>query len=227
MDALQDIQHRDGSFVLKIAPGIHKNLNSYENWTQGAINRTIYFHYLNLCTDLTQSGRLGASLATNCHLTGQILEQLDGKGCLSRRMLNIETPYLNNLSLEDIFHIRSDYETSFSTYLQSLRNCALEMELAQDPKHIDLLQLRFQERITDEGLADVKNKLDNWCKKSAQKMIFTSVPAVLGFLTVPNFTTLALGAATLLPGVGDILNDKKIIKHHPSYFILKTTSPKK
>ena len=53
-------------------------------WTQGAINRTIYFHYLNLCTDLTQSGRLGASLATNCHLTGQILEQLDGKGCLSR-----------------------------------------------------------------------------------------------------------------------------------------------
>lgn len=60
-------------------------------------------------------------------------------------------PFLQELSLEEIFRIRTDYEPSVTAFRRSLRDCALEMEQASDHEKIRQLQLRFRERIADEG----------------------------------------------------------------------------
>lgn len=94
---------------MEITRGKPENRSSYNRWVQGATNRSIYFHYRGLLTDLSQSSQTGCSLVTRCPLQGKILQKLDASGRLSRRMLEVELPFLQNLSLEEIFRIWTDY----------------------------------------------------------------------------------------------------------------------
>lgn len=97
---------------------------------RGAINRSVYFHYRGLLTDINQPARAGVSLVTRCPVQGKILQKLDASGKLSRRMLKVNLPFLQDLSLQDIFHIRTDYEQSVIAFRRALHDCAVEMERA-------------------------------------------------------------------------------------------------
>lgn len=72
----------DGTLTVEITRGKPTSRRSYERWVQGATNRSIYFHYKNLLTDLGQAVRSGASLVTHCPMQGKILEKLTKQdGC--------------------------------------------------------------------------------------------------------------------------------------------------
>lgn len=157
--------------------------------------------------------RTGASLATRCPFQGKVLEKQGAPGGLSRRMLEIDLPFLPDLSPEALFRIRTDYEPSATAFLRALRDCALEMERAADPAEIRLLQLRFQERIADEGLEDLREKLRGWKRRSLQDVAFLSAPAVLGYIGAPAVTSLAT--------IGAWRNYQDVTRH-PSWFLLRT-----
>ncbi|ELQ6014857.1 hypothetical protein R2221_003931 [Cronobacter sakazakii] len=214
----------DGTFRARITRGKHESRKGYDRWVRGAINRSIYFHYHGLLTDISQSARTGASLVTRCPLQGKILQKLDASGRLSRRMLEIDLPFLQDLSLHDIFRIRTDYEPSVTAFRRSLRNCAVEMERASGPDEIRLLQQRFQERIADEGLDELHQKLSIWKRRSIQDTALLAVPAVLGYMGSPSLLNMAAGAVSLLQAALGAHRHHEDVTHHPSWFLLRTTA---
>ena len=215
--------NEDGTFKARITRGKHENRKGYDRWVRGATNRSIYFHYRGLLTDISQSVRAGASLVTRCPLQGKILQKLDASGKLSRRMLQVELPFLQDLSLQDIFCIRTDYEQSVTAFRRTLRDCAVEMERASGPEEIYLLQQRFHERIMDEGLDDLRQKLSTWKRRSIQDSVLLTVPAVLGYMSSPSLPNLAVGAVSLLQAALGTHRHHQDVKNHPSWFLLRTT----
>jgi len=213
----------DGRFRARITRGKHESRKGYDRWVRGAMNRSIYFHYHGLLTDISQSGRAGASLVTRCPLQGKILQKLDASGRLSRRMLEVELPFLQDLTLHDIFRIRTDYEPSITAFRRTLRDCAVEMERASGPAEIILLQQRFRERIADEGLDDLHQKLATWKRRSIQDTTLLTVPAVLGYMGSPSLFNLAAGAVSLLQAALGAHRHHQDVIHHPSWFLLRTT----
>ena len=219
--------NNDGTPTVEITRGKPESRSKYEKWVQGASNRSIFFHYTNLLTDLNQAARCHASLATRCPLQGKILQRIDDSNRLSRRMIEVETPFLEGLSLQDIFRIRTEYEPSFTAYLRSLRDCALEIERATNPGEIRMLQTRFRERIADEGLEEVRRNVGVWKRRSPLDTALLAVPAIIGFIGAPEFAALAIGAATLLQAALGVFRGKDEIIHHPSYFLIGSSSRKR
>ncbi len=219
-------ENEDGTLTVEITRGKPENRNSYNRWVQGVTNRSIYFHYRSLLTDLSQSVQTGASLVTRCPLQGKILAKLDAPGRLSRRMLEVDIPFLHNLSLEDIFRIRTDYEPSVTAFRRSLRDAALDMEQASGAEAIRLLQQRFRERIADEGLEDLRQKLSAWKRQSLQDTALLALPAVLGFMGAPSVAALATGAASLLQAALGACRSHSEITRHPSWFLFRTSDSK-
>jgi len=215
-------KNEDGSLTVEITRGKLRNRSHYEHWVRGAVNRSLYFHYTGLLTDLSQADQSGASLATRCPFQGKVLEKLGAPGGLSRRMLEIELPFLPALSTDDLFRIRTDYEPSATAFRRALRECALEMERAANPNEIRLLQTRFQERIADEGLEDLQEKLRGWKRRSLQDVALLAAPAVLGYLGAPAITSLAAGALTVLQATVGAYRNYQDVTRHPSWFLLRT-----
>lgn len=215
-------ENEDGSLTVEITRGKLRNRRHYEHWVRGAVNRSLYFHYTGLLTDLSQAHNLGASMATRCLFKGKVLEKLGAPGGLSRRMLEIDLPFLPDLSPEALFRIRTDYEPSATAFRRALRDCALEMERAADPAEIRLLQLRFQERIADEGLEDLREKLRGWKRRSLQDVALLSAPAVLGYIGAPAVTSLAAGAVSILQATIGAWRNYQDVTRHPSWFLLRT-----
>lgn len=215
-------KNTDGSITVEITRGKPQNRRHYEHWVQGATNRSLYFHYTGLLTDLSQADRLEASLATRCPFQGKVLEKLGAPGGLSRRMLEIELPFLPDLSPEELFRIRTDYEPSATAFRRALRDCALEMERAANPNEIHLLQLRFQERIADEGLEDLREKLSDWKRRSLQDVALLVAPAVIGYIGAPVITSLAAGAFNVLQATVGAYRNYQEVTRHPSWFLLRT-----
>lgn len=214
--------NEDGSITVEITRGRFRNRRHYEHWVQGAVNRSLYYHYTGLLTDLSQADQSGASLATRCPFQGKVLEKLGAPGGLSRRMLEIELPFLPALSTDELFRIRTDYEPSATAFRRALRDCALEMERAANPNEIRLLQTRFQERIADEGLEDLQEKLRGWKRRSLQDVALLAAPAVLGYLGAPAITSLAAGALTVLQATVGAYRNYQDVTRHPSWFLLRT-----
>lgn len=215
-------KNEDGSLTVEITRGKLRNRRHYEHWVRGAVNRSLYFHYTGLLTDLSQADQSGASLATRCPFQGKVLEKLGAPGGLSRRMLEIELPFLPALSPDDLFRIRTDYEPSATAFRRALRECALEMERAANPNEIRLLQTRFQERIADEGLEDLQEKLRGWKRRSLQDVVLLAAPAVLGYFGAPAITSLAAGALTVLQATVGAYRNYQDVTRHPSWFLLRT-----
>ncbi|VVK73438.1 Uncharacterised protein [Klebsiella pneumoniae] len=214
-------KNADGSTTVEIYRGKLRNRSHYDHWVQGAVNRSLYFHYTGLLTDLSQANLSGASLATLCPFQGKVLEKLGAPGSISRRMLEIDLPFLPNLSPEMLFRIRTDYASSATAFRRALRDCALEMEQAADPREIRLLQQRFQERIADEGLEDLREKLRGWKRRSLQDVALLSVPAVLGYIGAPAVTSLAAGAVSILQATIGVWRNYQDVTRHPSWFLFR------
>jgi len=178
---MQPVQiNEDGTFTARITRSEHESRKGYERWVNGAKNRSMYFHYCGLLTDISQSTRAGASFVTRCTFQSKILQKLDEPERLTRQMLEIDLPFLQDLSLQDIFRIRTDYEPSVTAFRRSLRDCAVEMERASGPDEIRLLQQHFRERISDDGLEDLRQKLSAWKRQSMQDTALLALPSVLG-----------------------------------------------
>lgn len=215
-------KNTDGSITVEITRGKPQNRRHYDHWVQGATNRSLYFHYTSLLTDLSQADRSEASLATRCPFQGKVLEKLGAPGGISRRMLEIELPFLPDLSPGELFRIRTDYEPSATAFRRALRDCALEMERAANPNEIRLLQLRFQERIADEGLEDLREKLRGWKRRSLQDVALLAAPAVIGYIGAPVITSLAAGAFNVLQATVGAYRNYQEVTRHPSWFLLRT-----
>ena len=210
----------DGSISRDVVMGKHSGKKSYERWIQGAKNRTVLFHYKKLVDDLNQAHSAGASLGAYCPFQGDVLRKLDQKNEVQRVALSVDMPFLEGLTPCELFTIRTDYEASFNAFRTVLRDAAFDMEAESDPCRRELINQRFRERVWDEGLTDIEQKIKAYKRKSKKELMLNSVPSVIGFIAAPNPVTLTIGAFTLLKNLYNINSHPADLQTHPSYFLL-------
>lgn len=74
-------------------------------------------------------------------------------------MLEVDLPFLQDLSRHDIFRICTDNEPGIIAFRYTLRDSTIEMERTSGPAEIILLQQRFRDRIAAEGQDALHQKL--------------------------------------------------------------------
>lgn len=220
------IDNDDGTMSMEIVMGKHSGKKSYERWVQGAKNRTVLFHYKNLITDLNQAHSCRASLGAYCPFHGEILRKLDQRNEVQRVKLSIDVPFLEGLTPSELYKIRTDYESSFNAFRSVLREAAYDIEAESDPYKRQLINQHFVERIWDEGLTDIEQKIQTYKRKSNKELFLNIAPSLIGFIGAPNPVSLATGAFTILKEVFSITSHSSEIKSHPSYFLLMTSKGK-
>lgn len=222
LNNIQDpVETGDRLINMKLTMGQHADKAAYERWVQDAKNRTVLFHYSHLLTDLGQAVAMKASLGTYCPFQGQILQKLDKPNEAQRRTLTIQMPFLDGLTPTELFRIRTEFGASFNAFRTVLRDTAFEMEKEANPEIRDLINRRFIERMWDEGLTDVEEKLRTHKKKSVKDVAFQSVPSVLGMIVAPGISSFTTGTLALLQNVFGLSQDSREVKSHPSYFLMK------
>ncbi|EEC3415186.1 hypothetical protein G5F33_002731 [Salmonella enterica] len=221
------IDNGDGTMSMDVVMGKHSGKKSYDRWVQGAKNRTTLFHYKNLISDLSQAHSNRASLGAYCPFHGEILRKLDQKNEVQRVKLSIEVPFLEGLTPNELYKIRTDYESSFNAFRSVLREAAYGIEAESDPYKRQLINRHFVERVWDEGLADIEQKIQAYKRKSKKELFLNIAPSLLGFIGAPNSVSLTTGAFTILKEIFNITSHSSEIKNHPSYFLLMTSKSKK
>ncbi|MGC1086451.1 hypothetical protein [Pantoea agglomerans] len=216
----------DNTLTMDIIMGTHSGKRSYERWVQGAKNRTVLFHYRNLLADLEQAHLGGASLGTYCPFQGEVLRKLDQKNEVHRTRLSVDVPFLEGVAPEELFRIRTEFELSFNAFRSVLRDTAYDLEAETDPYRRQLINQRFTERVWDEGLSDIEQKIQAYKRKSKKELLVNITPSVIGIIAAPGWATLATGAVSLLKELFDINNHSDEIKSHPSYFLLMASRSK-
>ncbi|MCA6983270.1 hypothetical protein ACIPSR_19725 [Pectobacterium sp. CHL-2024] len=221
------IDNGDGTMSMEIVMGKHSGKKSYERWVQGAKNRTTLFHYKNLITDLNQAYSGKASLGTYCPFHGEILRKLDQKNEVQRVKLSIDVPFLEGLTPRELYKIRTDYESSFNSFRSVLREAAYDIEAESDPYKRQLINQHFVERVWDEGLTDIEQKIQAYKRKSRRELFLNITPSLIGFIGAPNSVSLTTGAFTILKEIFNLTGHSSEIRSHPSYFLLMTSKSKK
>ena len=217
---LKTTDNGDGTMSMDVAMGKHSGKKSYERWVQGAKNRTVLFHYRNLIADLNQAHLGRASLGTYCPFQGELLQKLDKKNEVQRVKLSVEVPFLQGLTPVELFRIRTEFEASFSAFRAVLRDTAYDMEAESDPYQRQLINQRFTEKVWDEGLSDIEQKIQAYKRKSKKELLLNVAPAVIGVIGAPSWITMTTGAISLLKELFDIHSHSDEIQSHPSYFLL-------
>ncbi|SOD61515.1 hypothetical protein [Candidatus Pantoea floridensis] len=209
-----------------VVMGNHSGKKSYERWVQGAKNRTVLFHYRNLIADLEQAHAGRASLGTYCPFQGEVLRKLDPKDEVQRVKLSVDMPFLEGVTPGELFSIRTEFEASFNAFRAVLRDTAFDMEAESDPYRRELINKRFTERVWDEGLSDIEQKIHAYKRRSKKDLLLNVAPAVIGIIGAPSWITMTTGAISLLKGLYDINSHSAEIQSHPSYFLLKASKTK-
>ncbi|MBU3892805.1 hypothetical protein KH388_08790 [Serratia rubidaea] len=206
-----------------LVKSIPRDKETYQNWVDGVVNRTIQEHFTHLNLNIELSGQLNSSLATKCEFTGNVLNEINRKDNIKRKMLEIKTPFLNGISVDTIAKIKNDYGGSFNSYKKILKDTAFKLELATSSEHIDIINNEFKEKVLDEGMHDVNKALNSLKKSAVKDLSIDAGLAVLGFLgTVITPKSLLLGLVRPMKTVQGINKNLRDVKTHPSYFILKT-----
>ncbi|MEG2529691.1 MAG: hypothetical protein RSB02_06425 [Anaerovoracaceae bacterium] len=221
------IDNGDDTMSMEVVMGKHNGKKNYKRWVQGAKNRTVLFHYKNLITDLNQAHSSRASLGAYCPFHGEILRKLDQKNEVQRVKLSIDVPFLEGLTPSELYKIRTDYESSFNAFRSVLREAAYDIEAESDPYKRKLINQHFVERVWDEGLTDIEQKIQAYKRKSKKELLLNIAPSLIGFIGAPNSVSLATGAFTILKEIFNITSHSSEIKSHPSYFLLMTSKNKK
>lgn len=222
-EILNATDNGDGTMAMDIVMGKHSGRKSYDRWVQGAKNRTILFHYRNLLADLNQAHSGRASLGTYCPFQGEVLRRLDQKNEVQRVKLSVNVPFLEGLTPGELFRIRTEFEASFNAFRSVLRDAAYDMEAERDPHRRQLINQRFTERVWDEGLTDIEQKIVAFKRKSKKELLLNIAPSVIGFIGAPNPVTLTTGAFTLLKEIFTFNNHSVELQSHPSYFLIMTS----
>jgi len=213
----------DGMVISDVVMGTHSGKKSYQRWVQGAKNRTALFHYRNLIADLEQAHAGRASLGTYCPFQGEVLRKLDPKDEVQRVKLSVDVPFLEGLTPGELFSIRTEYESSFMAFRAVLRDTAYDIEAESDPYRRNLINQRFIERVWDEGLSDIEQKIKAYKRRSKKDLLLNLAPAVIGILGAPSWITMTSGAISLLKELYSLNSHSAELQSHPSYFLLMTS----
>ncbi|EIN7112331.1 hypothetical protein LPS28_004639, partial [Salmonella enterica subsp. enterica serovar Muenster] len=192
----------------------------FKNWVKSSIHRTISQHYNSFSIDYGFAYYLNSSFTTTCPFINKILPYLNDGSSVIQKMVEVDSPILNNLSIDYIANVKKDYGESFNAYKLILKDIARRIQFASSENEIIGLHQELKEKIIDEGMPEVKKAIKDMKKNVVLNSAFDFGLLAVGLTTMPaSFLAVALQAGKT---VYDYNNRMAAIKNHPSYFILKS-----
>lgn len=196
-----------------------ENEEIFKNWAKSSIHRTISQHYNSFSIDYGFAYYLNSSFATTCPFVNKILPYLNDGSSIIQRMVEVDSPILNNLSVDYVANVKKDYGESFNAYKMILKDMARRIQFASGEHEIKALHQELKEKIIDEGMPEVEKAIKDMKKNVVLNAAFDFGLLAVGLTTMPaSFLAVALQAGKT---VYDYNNRMEAIKNHPSYFILK------
>ena len=196
-----------------------ENYDVFKNWAKSSVHRTISQHYNSLSIDYGFAYYLNSSFTSACSFINKILPHMHIEQGAIPKMIEVESPVLNNLSVDYIAGVKKDYGESFNAYKLILKDTARRIQFAQTESEIRSLHQELREKIIDEGMPEVEKAIKDMKKNAALNSAFDFGLLAIGLTTMPA----SLIAVTLQAGktVYDYKNRMDSIRNHPSYFLLK------
>lgn len=191
----------------------------FKNWAKSSIHRTISQHYNSFSIDYGFAYYLNSSFTTTCPFVNKILPNLNDGSNIIPKMLEVDSPIFNNLSVDYIANVKKDYGESFNAYKLILKDMARRIQFASSEHEVIALHHELKEKIIDEGMPEVKKAINDMKRNFVLNAAFDFGLLAVGLTTMPaSFLAVALQAGKT---VYDYNNRMEAIKNHPSYFILK------
>ena len=191
----------------------------FEVWVNQSINQTAASHFTNLLNEISLSNQYRASYLTtsdlNAKLLGVELSHQSIKQFSSNCILNIELPFITNISLDNLMKIRNNESEAFQNFRTELERNFRELRLEADPRNLKIKIENVIHELTEVQVTKIDQDLKK-LKVSKLKKVGISTANLISNLYSLN----PIGAIESISQIGSAFQNKNI-KQNPSYFLWK------
>lgn len=224
----QKILHADDEsriidFQLSL-PDAPPSPEQFATWLTQSINGAAHRHFEGLTRDIALAAKCNAMYLTNSAFSANLLDSYtDATNSLhtdtTRFVLNMELPFLKNVTVEDLMRARGDDGEAFELFRREVEKQFRELRLERDPQR---LKIKL-ENATHE-LAEVQvTKVAQTVKRLRKKLAADVTLAVAGLAGTVATSGLSLLATVVAAGHGykTVAEYQKCVGENPAYFLWK------
>lgn len=198
----------------------------FQDWVNQSINQFARVHFSQVMEILSFSKAFGTSYLTSSEFIHSLLGEHDANESIrdytTNSVLNLDLPYLENVSTENLMSVRSREGDAF----QSFRSM-LERELGKLRSETDPHSLSVKIESAMHELSVAKTALiDQKIKQLRKTLLADSVVAVGGLAAtvVTSGSSIAATFAALANGVHSYYDFRQECRENPSYFLWRAKS---
>jgi hypothetical protein len=215
---------QDGVFNFMLSsPEVLPDQAYFDAWVNQSINQSSISHYNEMCKGLIMSSRLGASYLTGSEFAHGLLDtNTQGQNIdtyTGNCVLNIELPFLENISIENLMGVRQDDGEAFAIFRADLQSKFKELRIEKDPEVIKKKVQNIIHYYNGDQLVKINQKV-----KDLKKGFFANVAvavALLGGNVVTSGFTVAGAVLALANGYRVYADYRGKIMENPAYFLWK------
>ncbi|MFN9431508.1 MAG: hypothetical protein ACK5YZ_02965 [bacterium] len=198
----------------------------FKAWVTQQVNRSAGDLFHRTQAEFTMSARLGASLMTDSPLENELLTRFfptSGGASVGTAnvLLNVDVPFLDGLSVEDLMRVRRDDGEVFENFRHELTKQFYDVQSEPDPV---LRNAKAQKVFHDLGRVQTHQleiKASDLKKGALANAVLLSAGLTGSILSVPSLEMkVIIGAIGTVAGVGKILSDYRAqIRSNPAFFL--------
>jgi len=197
--------------------------NEFEAWVNQSINQSAIEHYNQLLKGMVLSERFGASYLTGSKFTHSILgsnsSDNDVKSHVSDCILNLNLPFLENITMQDLMSVRMNDGEAFELFRKELESKFRELRTETDPGDLNIKIQNVVHELNEVQMV----KIDQQMKSIRKKALSQTALAVGGLAgtVVTSGLSVAATVIALANGSNSYLEHRASLRENPAYFLWK------
>lgn len=217
-----DEETRTAHFKMNL-PEEPPTVDYFNVWVNQSINQASIAHYQELLKGFFLSSSLGASFLTTSPFTHSLLgTNASGKtiqGHTSELVLNMNLPFLTNVSMDDLMNIRENDGEAFDLFRRELESKFKAFRTTEDT---ELIRIGIEDAVHE--LAEVQVAKINQKIKELRKGALAQAVIAAGGLAgsvVTSGASLAATAIAVANGYKSYSEYREKVRENPAYFLWK------
>lgn len=223
-----DDETREIEFAM-ILPEKPPPTDQFQAWVNQSINQSARAHYNQLIKGMMLSSRCEASYLTTSEFTHSLLGTCTSKNGIrkhaSELVLNMELPFLSNISMSDLMAVRQNDGEAFQAFRCELESKFRELRTETDREKIELKIQNIIHELSEVQVAKIEQKI-----KGLRINALAQTGVALGGLAGSVVTSGLSIAATVIAvanGVRIYSEYREKIKENPAYFLWRVKNSNK
>jgi hypothetical protein len=196
----------------------------FNAWVTQSINQSAHRHFDALSTELTLSARCGAMYLTNSPFSAEILDvhtesTQNVKTETTRFLINLDLPYFQDASVEDLMYARTSDGESFDLFRRELEKQAREIRSETDPDKLKIKTENAMHELCEVQATKVAQTIGRMRRQLASDTAIAAA-SFAGSVVTSGWTVLS-GILAAAHGYKSFSEYQKTVRENPSYFLWK------